>query len=207
MSDTRARVWGTALVAASALALLVAFHGRGISATRPPPALEERAARAAWRFLVPAGVKQQANPVEAGAAVLSEAGEHWADHCAVCHGSDGSGSTKVSRHMYPPAPDFRASPTQSLTDGELFYAIEQGIPWTGMPAWTTGTDEDARESWALVRFIRHVPNLTPDEVTHIEGLMPKSPADLKQEQDIEEFLRPDHPKTRGPSGRQGGSQR
>lgn len=109
--------------------------------------------------------------------------------------------------MYPPAPDFRASPTQSLTDGELFYAIEQGIPWTGMPAWTTGTEEGARESWALVRFIRHVPSLTPDEVTRIDGLMPKSPGELKQEQDIEEFLRPEHPKVPSPSGRQGGSQR
>jgi len=204
---SRRRVGAVALVAASALALLFALHGHGISATRSPSALEERAARATWQFLVPAHVKQQTNPVAVGDDVLHEAAEHWADHCAVCHGSDGSGSTKVSRHMYPPAPDFRASPTQSLTDGELFYAIEQGIPWTGMPAWTTGTDEGARESWALVRFIRHVPNLTPDEVTRIDGLMPKSPADLKQEQDIEEFLRPDHPKARGPSGRQGGSQR
>jgi mono/diheme cytochrome c family protein len=205
-ATTRRRIWVLALFAAGALALLSGVHGRGISATRPPPALEERAARAAWRFLVPTHVKQQTNPVATSDAVLSEAAAHWADHCAVCHGSDGSGSTKVSRHMYPPAPDFRASPTQSLTDGEIFYAIEEGIPWTGMPAWTTGTDEGARESWALVCFIRHVPTLTPDEVARIDGLMPKSPADLKQEQDIEEFLRPDHPKARGP-GRQGGSPR
>jgi len=203
----RRLVWATVLGAASALALLVAFRGHGISAMRPPSALEERAARAAWRFLVPTRVKQETNPVAASDAVLIEAAEHWADHCAVCHGSDGRGSTKLSRHMYPPVPDFRASPTQSLTDGELFYAIEQGIPWTAMPACTTGTDEGARESWALVCFIRHAPSLTPAEITRIEGLLPKSPADLKQERDIEEFLRPDRPKGRGRLGRQGRSKR
>jgi mono/diheme cytochrome c family protein len=196
----RRLLWATALILASAGVWLLVLHGHGVSAVRPPSALEERAAMAAWRFLVPAHVKQETNPVPASDDVLSEATGHWADHCAVCHGSDGGGATKLSRHLYPPVPDFRTPAGQSLTDGELFYAIEQGIPWTGMPAWTTGTDEGARESWALVLFIRHVPNLTPAEVTRIEGLMPKSPADLKQEQDIEEFLKPEPPKGRGRSG-------
>lgn len=206
MSPTPSRLlWAAGLVAAGAVALLVVLHGHGLSAARSPSAIEERAAMAAWRFLVPAGVKTAVNPVAASDAVLTEATEHWADHCAVCHASDGRGSTKLSRHMYPPVPDFRSSRIQSLTDGELFYAIEQGMPWTGMPAWTTGTDEGARESWALVHFIRHVPNLTPAEVTRIDALMPKSPADLKQAQDIEDFLKPEQPKAEGRSGRQGGS--
>jgi mono/diheme cytochrome c family protein len=194
MRATRRRLlWATALVAASAAALIVGLHGHGVSAARPPSALEERAAVAAWRFLVPAHVKHATNPVPASEAVLNEAADHWADHCAVCHGSDGGGSAKLSRHMYPPAPDLRASRTQDLTDGELFYAIEQGIPLTGMPAWTSGTDEGERESWALVRFIRHLSSLTPTEIARIEGLMPKSAADLKQAQEIDDFLRPAAP--------------
>jgi hypothetical protein len=40
----------------------------------------------------------------------------------------------IGRRVYPPVPDMREAPTQGLTDGELFYAIEQGIPWTAMPA-------------------------------------------------------------------------
>jgi mono/diheme cytochrome c family protein len=203
MNATRRRLlWAGAIVVAGAVVLLVGLHGRGISAARPPSALEERAAVAAWRFLVPAHVKQETNPVTPTDAVLTEAADHWADHCAVCHGSDGGGSAKLSRHMYPRVPDVRASRTQSLTDGELFYAIEQGIPWTGMPAWTSGTDEGERESWALVRFIRHLPSLTPTEIAHIEGLMPKSAADLKQEQEIDDFLRPSAPQ---PPGRSAGS--
>jgi mono/diheme cytochrome c family protein len=198
MNATRRRLlWAAALVVASAVVLLVGLHGHGISAARPPSALEERAAVAAWRFLVPAHVKRETNPVPATEAVLNEAADHWADHCAVCHGGDGGGSAKLSRHMYPRVPDLRASRTQSLTDGELFYAIEQGIPWTGMPAWTSGTDEGERESWALVRFIRHLSALAPAEIVRIEGLMPKSAADLKQEQEIDDFLRPAPPQAPG----------
>jgi mono/diheme cytochrome c family protein len=202
MNATRRRLlWAAALVAASAVALLVGLHGHGISAARPPSALEERAAVAAWRFLVPAHVKRETNPVSATDAVLSEAADHWADHCAVCHGSDGGGSAKLSRHMYPRVPDLRASRTQSFTDGELFYAIEQGIPWTGMPAWTSGSPEGERESWALVGFIRHLPGLAPAEIARIEELMPKSAADLKQAREIDDFLRPAPPHV--PSGHAG----
>lgn len=194
MTATRRRLlWATALGAASAVVLLVGLHGHGITAARPPSAFEERAAVAAWRFLVPAHLKQATNPVPDSEAVLGEAADHWADHCAVCHGSDGGGSAKLSRHMYPPAPDLRASRTQGFTDGELFYAIEQGVPWTGMPAWTSHTDEGERESWALVRFIRHLSRLTPTEIARVEGLMPKSAADLKQAQEIDDFLKPTAP--------------
>lgn len=54
----------------------------------------------------------------------------------------------------------RAARSQQLTDGELFYAIEQGIPFTAMPAWTIASAEGERQSWELVRFIRHLPTLT-----------------------------------------------
>jgi mono/diheme cytochrome c family protein len=199
----RRLLWAAALVVASAVVLLVSLHGHGISAADPPSAFEERAAVAAWRFLVPAHIKRETNPVPATDAVLKEAADHWADHCAICHGSDGGGSAKLSRHMYPRVPDVRASRTQTFTDGELFYAIEQGIPWTGMPAWTSGTDEGVRESWALVRFIRHLPSLTPAEMARIEKLMPKSAADLKQEQEIDDFLRPPAPQAPGHSAGSG----
>jgi len=39
----------------------------------------------------------------------------------------------------------RKSATQNLSDGELFYIIENGIRLTGMPAWA-GSDHDAEDS-------------------------------------------------------------
>ena len=51
-----------------------------------------------------------------------------------------------------------------------------------------GDPEGALESWKLVRFIRPLPALTPDELTAMEKLNPKSAAELPRDRDIDEFL-------------------
>jgi mono/diheme cytochrome c family protein len=183
----RILVWCVVLLVI-ATGLLVAFRGSGITARRAPWPLEARVSRTAWKWLVPSSSRTTTNPVPATADVLEGAREHWADHCATCHGNDGSGDTTIGRRVFPPTPDMRQSSTQGLTDGELFYAIEQGIPWTAMPGWATGTAEGEKESWALVRFVRHLPDMTPDEIKDMERFNPKSPADLQREHDIDDFL-------------------
>jgi mono/diheme cytochrome c family protein len=119
---------------------------------------------------------------------LAEARAHWADHCASCHANDGSGDTAMGRHLYPAAPDMRAHGTQSMSDGELFFVIQNGIRHTGMPAWGD-SDHDAEDSWKLVHFIRHLPELTLEERKQMEKLNPKSPDQLKEEEEEEKFLR------------------
>jgi hypothetical protein len=94
----------------------------------------------------------------------------------------------MGRSFFPPAPDMRASRTQSLTDGELFSIIENGIRLTGMPAWGTGTPEGERESWALVHFIRRLPSLTASDIERMEGLNPLSPAKFREAEEARRFL-------------------
>jgi mono/diheme cytochrome c family protein len=113
---------------------------------------------------------------------------HWADHCATCHANDGSGDTELGKRTYPPAPDMRLPATQQLTDGELFYIIENGIRLTAMPAWGGGA-LDEHESWKLVHFIRHLPQLTDAERAEMQKLNPKVPQELKEEFEDERFLR------------------
>ena len=177
----RVVLWSVGVVLVGLVMLGMLVRGSGISAKRKPWPIEERVAEAAWRFLIPERIRDAVNPVESTPENLREALEHFADHCAVCHANDGSGDTMIGRRIFPPSPDMRAASTQSLTDGELFYAIEHGIPWTAMPAWETGTPEGEQESWKLVRFIRHLPSLTPAELTQMEKLNPKSPADLARD--------------------------
>jgi mono/diheme cytochrome c family protein len=177
------------LVSVTGLAALIFLRGAGISTSGEPWPGEERVARAAWRFLVPGEIRDAPNPVADSPEVRRRALEHWADHCAVCHANDGSGAATIGRRTYPRVPDMRLPRTQTLSDGELFYAIEQGIPWTAMPGWSTGTAEGERDSWELVRFIRHLPALTPAELTEMEKLTPKSPLQLKRDQEIDDFLR------------------
>jgi mono/diheme cytochrome c family protein len=181
-------LWGT--VAVLVVGLLAAFwlRGSGITARRDSWPGEERLARTAWRFMVPTSTRDAANPVADTPEALSGALEHFADHCALCHANDGSGETTIGRSVYPPVPDLRAARTQTLSDGELFYAIEQGIPWTAMPAWGTGTKEGGEESWKLVRFIRHLPKITSDELTRMEALNPRSSAEQQRDKAIDDFL-------------------
>jgi mono/diheme cytochrome c family protein len=182
-------LWAIGLVFVGVLVVLVLVRGSGISAKREPWPLEERLAEAGWRFLIPPAAREAVNPVPASPEVLRDGLEHFADHCAVCHGNDGTGDTMIGRRTFPPAPDMRLGRTQSLTDGELFYAIEQGVPWTAMPAWGAGTPESEQESWKLVRFIRHLPLLKPEELTDMEKLNPKSAAEQARDREIEDFLK------------------
>ena len=156
------------------VAVGVATRGMGLSARRAPWPGEAALARAARAWTLPASYRAMSNPVEASPEALRAGMEHWADHCAVCHDNDGRGRTEVGRGLFPPALDMQAPATQELSDGALFYAIEQGVPLTGMPAWSTGTEDGERASWELVLFIRHLPEITTDELTEMEVLNPRS---------------------------------
>lgn len=163
----------------------------GLSATAEPSAFEKAVARAARQMAIPSSVKSAENPTPNTEEVLADARAHWADHCASCHANDGSGNTQAGKHMYPPAPDMRQPATQRLSDGELFYVIQNGVRFTGMPGWATGAHHDEEDSWKLVRFIRHLPQFTAAEEREMEALNPKSPDELKEEQEEKEFLNGD----------------
>jgi len=114
---------------------------------------------------------------------------HWASHCASCHAVDGSGDTAVGRNLYPHAPDMRAASTQRLSDGELYFVIKNGVRLTGMPAWGEPGDDDA-EGWALVGFIRTLPRLTEGELDELRANLPRTPHELREELEEQQFLHP-----------------
>jgi len=117
--------------------------------------------------------------------------EHFADHCAVCHGNDGSGDTTFGKGLYPKPPDLRARQSQEKTDGELYYTIENGVRLSGMPAFGEQANPSDISTWHLVLFIRHLPNLTATELNEMERLNPKTEQERQEEQEEQEFLRGD----------------
>lgn len=161
---------------------------RGLSTHHEPSAAEAGIARTIRRWAAPADLRDADNPLPLTPQVLAEARAHWADHCAVCHGNDGRGKTAIGENLYPHAPDMTLPATQELSDGELFAAIENGIPLTGMPGWGSGTAESAYGSWGLVHFVRHLSKLTPEEIAEMEALNPKTPEEWEQMQAEEAFL-------------------
>src|SRR5262249_36175555 len=128
------------LIGIAAVMLVVAFiwiGSRGLSAKAPPRRLGTAVAGATRRPAGPPAARDRKNPIARSPEVIAEGMEHYADHCAACHANDGSGDTEIGLGLYPKPPDMRQAGTQSLTDGELFYIIENGVRLTGMPAWST----------------------------------------------------------------------
>ena len=160
----------------------------GVSARPQPSALESSTARTIRGIAIRTRVRGLTNPVPVTPDIVQEGMEHFADHCAVCHANDGSGNTEMSRGLYPRAPDMRLPATQSLSDAELFYIIENGVRLTGMPGWSNGTKDGETSSWHLVHFIRHLPTLTEEEVAQMEDLNPRTPGEMQQREEEKKFL-------------------
>jgi mono/diheme cytochrome c family protein len=174
-------------VGSIALAILAIVRMNGLSTREQPTFIERAVARTARRLTVPPSARAAVNPVTFSPEVWAEARAHFADHCATCHANDGSGMTEIGQNLYPKAPDMRLPATQDLTDGELYWVIENGVRLTGMPAWGAGDGNDM-DTWKQVHFIRRLKELAPDQLKEMEGMNPRSPAEIREEIEDQRFL-------------------
>ena len=149
------------------------IYTHGYTARRKPGPVETWVARRLRHLGAPREMRERKNPIEPTMLAIAEGRDHFADHCATCHGNDGSGDTYINQGLYPPAPDMRLSATQNLSDGELFYIIQQGVPFTGMAGWG-GEDE---ENWKLVLFVRHLPVVSAREIELMQEINHIPPPD------------------------------
>jgi mono/diheme cytochrome c family protein len=169
--------------------VLVYLVNAGLSAREQPGTIETAVAGSVRNLVISRRARDLRNPVERTPEVIADGRAHFADHCAICHANDGSGKTDMGQGMWPKAPDMRLPATQELTDGELFWIIENGIRFTGMPGWSTGTKEGETASWHLVHFVRHLPDISEAEIAEMESLTPKPPDEIRQQIAEEEFLK------------------
>ena len=126
----------------------------GLSSARTvPPKLEVAIATWLLHQSVPAAAKAAVNPLGSDAADIVAGRDLFRENCEVCHAYDGGGHTRVGGSEYPHAPPLRVA-VRSMSDGEVFYHIRNGIRNTGMPAW----DMPDRQIWELVAYIRRLPS-------------------------------------------------
>ena len=84
----------------------------------------------------------------------------------------------------------RLPATQSLTDGELFYIIENGVRLTGAPAWGTGTPgkrPETRGTWSTSSGI--LERISDAELERMKELNPRPPGEVLQQLEEERFLK------------------
>ena len=149
------------VVAAVVSALLIAAFYQlvlpGLSVARQEPSqLEVQVATWLLRHSVPASADAMTNPLKGDQAAITAGSDLFRQKCEVCHAYDGSGKTEIGSGAFPRPPHLRET-AQSLSDGEIFYHIRNGIRNTAMPAWNMPD----REVWQLVSYIRNLPVVTP----------------------------------------------
>ena len=160
----------------------------GFSAKTEPHSIEVFMARQIRHLAIPIKNRNAQNPIPLSPDVIKESLAHFADHCTICHANDGSGETPIGKNVYPKAPDLRLADTQSMSDGEMFWVIHNGIRFTAMAAWGEGDPAQDMGSWKLVHFIRHLPQLTPEELNQMKALNPKTKKDQEEETGSDQFL-------------------
>ncbi len=126
----------------------------GLSSARTvPPKLEIAIATWLLHQSVPAAARAAINPLGSDAADIVAGRDLFRENCEICHAYDGGGRTRIGGREYPQAPPLRVA-VRSMSDGEVFYHIRNGIRNTGMPAW----DMPDRQIWQLVAYIRRLPS-------------------------------------------------
>jgi mono/diheme cytochrome c family protein len=171
----------------------VRLRAGALTADAEPGGIERAVASRLVRLSIPADVGRHQNPFAADPTAWRGAAEHYADHCAICHGRDGHGKTEMGQNMYPKVPDLADQGIQRFSDGALFYIIQNGVRWTGMPAWKN--EHSAEETWKLVSLIRKIPSLTPQELESLEKASHKESPEPNKKPTGHEHKHPDSSRT------------
>lgn len=167
------------VIAALAAGFYVYFSHGSFSASQKPGWFETTMVEAAQELALPKDVEKMKNPGAADADALGDGQMHFVELCAICHGPDGKGQTLIGKNVYPPPPDLTSRDTQEASDGELFYIVSNGIRFSGMPAF--GGTHGKEDIWNLVTFVRHLPQLTPEELQAIkQGMTAVNLSQLEQ---------------------------
>jgi mono/diheme cytochrome c family protein len=89
--------------------------------------------------------------------------EHFAAHCAVCHGAPGVPKGDIAAGLYP-QPSNLAIAAKQFSPAELFWIVKNGIKMSGMPSWADHSDD---ELWATVAFLEKLPAMSEQDYANL----------------------------------------
>jgi thiosulfate dehydrogenase len=123
--------------------------------------LEEWAAQTSLRATLNKNAPKGPNPVALTDENLITGIGLYGEHCAICHGTakgDASASP-VAKGEYPAPPQLAADGVEDDPEGWTYWKLDNGIRWSGMPAWK-GT-LTSQQMWTLSLFLAHMDTLPP----------------------------------------------
>ena len=144
-------VW--AIVTSGVVLIGIGLMSFSLTALPQPGPLETRIANLAKHSAICLASRHGIPPPPLDTKASTEAGgAHYGLDCGICHGVDGRAQTPSGRWMYPRAADLSSKQVQSYSDQELFWIINNGIKFTGMPGF--GKVESPDHIWGLVNYVR-----------------------------------------------------
>lgn len=102
----------------------------------------------------PEAAAQSKDPYAGQRQAVETGAQLYANHCSACHGLKAQGTGNV--------PALASGPTQSATDGELFWYITRGDVNNGMPSWAS---MPAPQRWQIVTFLKALGNSSADPIS------------------------------------------
>lgn len=102
--------------------------------------------------------------------LLLKGGVDYEFMCSGCHLKPGQNESDLSIGLYPAPPNLTLSNEEHVghehgddeqASRKSFWVIKHGIKASGMPAW--GKTHDDERIWAMVAFLKRLPNLTQDQ--------------------------------------------
>jgi mono/diheme cytochrome c family protein len=149
------------LITIGAAFLIAATGSFNVAAKESPGKLERKLAS----FMVDRSVARRApkekNPFPSTPEVLRAGLAHYKENCVMCHGAPGVEESEAGMGLNPSAPDLTLPDVQSMSDGELYWIVANGIRMSGMPAFSLTHKKE--EIWHLITFVRHLPQISADE--------------------------------------------
>ena len=150
---------GVGILFAGAISM---FLMGGFSADARPSKAEAQFANLAKEVVIPLEAQTLRNPLAASDSDAQQQGMAlYQQSCSVCHGADGRSDIAFGRAMYPPAMDLTSPHVRKWSDAELFWIIENGVRFTGMPAWHALLDEPS--TWKVILAIRQLQQAGPKQ--------------------------------------------
>ncbi len=138
------------------------------NATVRPSSAEGWVARYVLSRWVRRNASGERNPIPPSPENLQDGEHEYDEHCAVCHGLDGSAENRIGGDFYPPIIRLSQGLT-GLPDGQFYFIVGNGIRMTAMPGF--GTSQSSDDLWKIILWVRHLPNLTPQERATIHARM------------------------------------
>lgn len=137
--------------------IVIALMHFNLTALHEPGPNETRLANLSKRYLIYRASRRGIPPRPQDTKVsIERGGSHYGLDCSVCHADDGRAQRAPGQLMYPRASDLTSKRVQSYSDQELFWIIQNGIRFTGMPAF--GDVESPDHVWDLVNYMRTLPS-------------------------------------------------